>query len=386
MARRAKEDSNRSRRGRPPAEVHVSRNRELSRLKKLLSSDDVRAVQVVGSPGQGKTTLIKMLERASDQPFADRVFYMGIRDITSIGPFIDAQWQDLFAKVERSHGPVLVVWDDFDNSPALRASHVLDRLWRVNPQTKVVFTSRHPLPADEVPAKVEVEGLNFDEFSALCRLIIDAPTSDLVETLYNEVQGSPLAIKLIAHASMGDATAVVRFLQALVPFGRPGLVGPDGTPLGRHSRGYGTIVSHVRQVNDEALRVLAARPEGLYELTARQFEELVAELLQRQGYDVTLTPRTRDGGKDVYAAMQSPIGRFLFVVECKRYAPDRPVGVGIVRNLYGQVQKERATAGILATTSFFTKDAKEFRQDIEYQLSFQDYYGLKKWLDEVVQL
>ncbi len=75
----------------------------------------------------------------------------------------------------------------------------------------------------------------------------------------------------------------------------------------------------------------------------------------RLGYEVSVTPQSRDGGKDLYAAMKSSLGSFLYVVECKLFAPNRPVGVQIVRNLYGMVEAERATAGIVVSTSSFSE-------------------------------
>jgi len=36
--------------------------------------------------------------------------------------------------------------------------------------------------------------------------------------------------------------------------------------------------------------------------------------LERHGYTVTLTPQTRDGGKDMYAARRDDVGSFLYVV------------------------------------------------------------------------
>jgi restriction system protein len=93
-----------------------------------------------------------------------------------------------------------------------------------------------------------------------------------------------------------------------------------------------------------------------------------------------LTPPSKDGGKDIYAARKDHLGAFLYIVECKRYAPKRPVGVGLVRQLHGVVQAEQATAGILATTSFFTRGAKEFQETVSFQISLKDYLGIKEWL------
>ncbi len=131
------------------------------------------------------------------------------------------------------------------------------------------------------------------------------------------------------------------------------------------------------------MRKLDQNPKLLYELSPRLFEEVVAELLRRQGYEVTTTPMSRDGGKDIYVADKNSLGSFLYLVECKKYSPENPVGVKLIRELHGVVQAERATAGILATTSYFTKDAIQFQQQISNQISLQDYLGIQKWLKKI---
>jgi HJR/Mrr/RecB family endonuclease len=79
---------------------------------------------------------------------------------------------------------------------------------------------------------------------------------------------------------------------------------------------------------------LSRSPEDLYRLEPAHFEELVAELLHREGMEVQLTPKTRDGGRDVLALHNGSAGQHLYLVECKRYSPDRPIGVDLVRSLY----------------------------------------------------
>lgn len=133
-------------------------------------------------------------------------------------------------------------------------------------------------------------------------------------------------------------------------------------------------------VNDELIARLAQRPELMRELAPRRFEELVAELFNRRGYHVTLTPATRDGGVDIYALSKGALGESLYVIECKRYAPSRRVGVDVVRGLYAVAEVQRATKGILVTTSGFTKDAIAFASPLEYRLSLQDFDALKTWL------
>ena len=133
-------------------------------------------------------------------------------------------------------------------------------------------------------------------------------------------------------------------------------------------------------VNEELLSYLRERPQLMLELSPRRFEELIAAVLKGLGYEVVLTKETRDGGKDLYVVQNSSLGNHLYLVECKKFARDRPVGVEIVRSLYGVVQQERATMGIVATTSYFTKEAIEFRSAVQHNLSLKDFDDLAGWL------
>ena len=154
-----------------------------------------------------------------------------------------------------------------------------------------------------------------------------------------------------------------------------------GRPIGLHDAPP-PLVADLTVVNEQLLAYLRRKPELFYSLSPRKFEEVVAHLLEQQGFVIELTPQSKDGGKDIYAVQKTSLGQFLFVVECKRHNPRNPVGVGLVRQLYSVVMAERATAGILATTSFFTKDARRFQLDqgLHYQLSLRDFLDLQSWL------
>jgi hypothetical protein len=57
--------------------------------------------------------------------------------------------------------------------------------------------------------------------------------------------------------------------------------------------------------------------------------------------------------------------------------------VKLVRELYGTVTADRATAGLLVTTSYFSRQAIEFVENIPHQLSLKDYMDLKQWIDDI---
>jgi hypothetical protein len=133
------------------------------------------------------------------------------------------------------------------------------------------------------------------------------------------------------------------------------------------------IYIEVSAVSDALLRDLAEDPSLLHALTPRKFEELVGRILEDLGYSVTLTPIQKDGGYDLLAETRLDTGRVLTLVECKKWSPTNPVGIEIVRNLYGVLTLERATNAMIVTTSRFTKDAKRKQDTLKYQLSLRDY-------------
>lgn len=78
------------------------------------------------------------------------------------------------------------------------------------------------------------------------------------------------------------------------------------------------------------------------------------------------------------------MGSFLYFVECKQYAADRPVGIGLVNALVGVVERGKATAGLLMTTSRFTSGARAVERELSARLSLKDYGNFKAYLEKVV--
>jgi restriction system protein len=127
---------------------------------------------------------------------------------------------------------------------------------------------------------------------------------------------------------------------------------------------------------------IALDPHGMLQLTPGQFEELVTEIWMRLGYEVELTARTRDGGRDVVAVRRGE-AELRFLIECKRYAPDNKVGVQVVRALFGVLHDEQANKAIVATTASFTKGAIEFVEKHRWLLELCDFNGIRDWARRV---
>lgn len=143
------------------------------------------------------------------------------------------------------------------------------------------------------------------------------------------------------------------------------------------------IITFTAFLNEKLWRDIQAQPDRILKLTSRQFEEFVAELFSREGYEVELTPPTWDGGRDIIAVKRAGVCSAKCLAECKHSPKGRSVGVEVLRSLYGVLTHEDATYGILATTSLFTSSAREFVRQHEWRLDLKDYDGLKQWLARV---
>jgi HJR/Mrr/RecB family endonuclease len=142
-----------------------------------------------------------------------------------------------------------------------------------------------------------------------------------------------------------------------------------------------TIVAIASFVDRALLERLREFPDDLRVIDRRRFEELVAELFSGFGYEVELTQRTRDGGKDIIAIKRREVD-LKFIIECKRPDPGNPVGIAPVRELYGVKVDDGASKAILATTSYFTPDAKLFSEKHRWELELRDFEAIKGWIAE----
>lgn len=98
--------------------------------------------------------------------------------------------------------------------------------------------------------------------------------------------------------------------------------------------------------------------QNLMNLSPNDFESLITNLFATMGLDTRQTRASRDGGVDCVAFDSRPIFGGKVVIQAKRYK--NTVGVSAVRDLFGTVQNEGASKGILVTTSGYGKASFDF--------------------------
>jgi restriction endonuclease Mrr len=147
------------------------------------------------------------------------------------------------------------------------------------------------------------------------------------------------------------------------------------------------ITKEANELNKELFSYLAKCPELLRNISPREFEKIIFEILLDRGFDVQLTPMTHDGGRDILAVFKSPSkGSVLTIVQCKRFKQKNPVGIAVVREfLYVMKEEDKAKYGIIATTSYFSRDTKPIEKKWSNELKLRDFNHLVKWLKDYGQ-
>src|SRR5579883_1437782 len=218
-----------------------------------------------------------------------------------------------------------------------------------------VITTEKPRPArdvnrayrDQVTAFARgIIQRAFDTVPGLEAVALSLFTPMIHPTLGHRYAGCVLAVladratwERIVHANVPAENALRNFALRFRPDDRQGLleVAPIRPPGSRDGRGL-----------------------DLDQLDPIAFEQLVSTLLTRLGYLTRLTRPSHDGGIDIIAENPQPVVGGKIIVQCKRSSS--LVGVAAVRDLYGVVHAERATKGILVTTSDFSADARVFAE------------------------
>ncbi|MGI8913013.1 MAG: restriction endonuclease [Chloroflexota bacterium] len=129
---------------------------------------------------------------------------------------------------------------------------------------------------------------------------------------------------------------------------------------------------------------LLARNVSLTDISPRQFEKLLADLLDADGYSVTLGKGAKDGGVDVWAERELPgIGLYAVAWQAKHPLPKNRVRIGVVRELAGVRAEREASKGMIATTTYLTKDALEMVKRHKYTLGKVDKDDLMEWMARI---
>lgn len=359
----------------PPRAVNfVGREEELRTLSRELTRHRKKVGAITGKAAIGKTALATEFLSRHERDY--RSYWLA-------GPTqldLDSEFYELISRIRAQRDrEAIVVLDDF------RASGKFDRLFDYKRVASILVTTRQTpnryFTSDRMKRgdafTLPLKGLNeFDAVRLLATISEKRIAVEDVDFFVKKSQGSPLALIMIAGLMKDYTIEQIKFkldgeihsLDLELPVAEKNIVE--------------VIAPKIIVANEVLIRNLKERPQDLHMISPRKFEEVIAELLDDMGWDVELTPASKDGGKDIIAVMHTDIGPILSLVEAKHYRPDRPVQVGLVKQLYGTFVDHGATNAMLVTSSRFTKGAKEFQSKHKYQITLKEYADLLDWIQK----
>ena len=154
----------------------------------------------------------------------------------------------------------------------------------------------------------------------------------------------------------------------------------------------GLLIRSVSVVWNEIVQRLGSDWSVAFQLTPRQWEELIAGALQNDKEikfdEIILTPRSGDHGRDVIAIKN---GRMALKIlgSVKRYKPGHLVDYDEILSLIGVMNGElNASKGIITTTSDFPPLVNEhpfIKPHVPSRLQLINGEELQKWLAELAE-
>ncbi len=386
----------------------VGRIQELTTMRSVLFKRGGRVVVLHGNRGQGRTALAR---RFADL-HSDRLAQIGGPSRKFLQQFLSLPRKkrlDWISSLKPTGKAPLFIWDMETDLFDASLTSLLMRVRKDFPALKMIVVSNGPISLSIVDRNIEIappssaefknivevrlgHAIDLGRFEAAFGAELREPHSDLnMQRRYelqrvakfrerSDVNQHERSFFDPADTIRARLQVLYKNLDLLNNFNFSGLLGTDGHPMPPELQKK--VIHDVRSVDSQLLSILNAKPELMRDLDPVQFESLIAELLHKQGYSITPTRTTLDGGVDLFAAKNDSTGRFLLLVQCKRYAEHRAVGVAVARELYGVVEEKRASAGLLVTSSHFSRSAKLFQQSVEHRLSLKDYLDLRLWLSQ----
>jgi restriction system protein len=362
----------------------IGRQRELKLIEDFVFKTKTKVLYINGIRGIGKTSLVFKFLELHKKKISDDYYLINGANQASI--------QEL-DKIDKHLLILDEIFEDVYISSTLLRN--LSRSLRI--KKIIIITNQIPSLYDtdlskmnEIVQFLELKGLERSEILTIIRQrlgekeyqnFIHKYKSDFLNYFENNPKLILTSIDFINNNKQFNFGDFKSFIET--PLKQNGIVDLYGNPISVDSAASKKIEHKIKIVNSSLVDKAYKNPDYIFSIKSHQFEELVAELLEREGFDVNLTKKTHDGGKDIFIANNSILGNFLFYIECKQYSPDFHVGVKLVRELFGTVTADRATAGLLVTTSYFSKEAINFVENVRHQMSLKNFLDLKQWINNI---
>lgn len=354
----------------------IGRKKELEWLDEHLygRGHSFSPINISGLGGVGKTALVKQWFSSRRISYSPLWLDLSSNIDDSIIDNLVIEIRKVSDERYERGGRLTVVIDGTDIWSQKKHEEVAGKIFNYKIVSSLVFISRKELKFPR-GQHLSVYPLSNSSTGDLLRRLLSSELTDVqISQAIEASKGYPLALFILSKLIQGDnADSILSSAKDPLYDIQNGILLPKKQILT-------TAKPIIINANNRLIESLKKQPVNLRNITPREFEELLADLLRDMGWDVELTKQTRDGGADILAYLNTEVGRLLCLVEAKHYREDRKIGVELVRTLYGTLCDAQANSAMLVTSSSFTADAKTFQQKHQYQLTLRDYADVVDWI------
>ena len=111
------------------------------------------------------------------------------------------------------------------------------------------------------------------------------------------------------------------------------------------------VLGAIRLLAERLCEIIAEQPHALHMIEWRQLQQVIAAALGEIGFEVQVTPPSKDGGKDVIACCTLRGQRLMFYVEVKHWRSGKRVGSADVFDFLEVNVLDRTQGGLFISSS-----------------------------------
>jgi len=121
----------------------------------------------------------------------------------------------------------------------------------------------------------------------------------------------------------------------------------------------------IRKISQKFISLIAKNPDYLLSLEWRDLERAITELFNEIGFDATLTPGSKDGGKDVVLECEINNEKKSYIIEIKHWRSGQKVGKKSVKEFTQVIINEKRSKGLYLSTYGYSDNYLESLTQIE---------------------
>jgi len=122
-----------------------------------------------------------------------------------------------------------------------------------------------------------------------------------------------------------------------------------------------------REFNRKFIDLIVNNPRYLDEIEWREMERLLAQIFEGLGFEVRLTPGSKDGGKDIVLTCHVKSSAHTYYVEVKHWRSGQHVGAGAISDFLNVIVNEQVSGGLFLSTYGYCSNAIEGLTEIQRQ-------------------